>query len=459
MKLKTLIENQYKLEIAEVEIEMIPGIPQIHFLGLPDKAIKESFFRIKSALKSCGYQFPVSQQIIVNIKPSYLKKSSKGLELAVALGILHLTQQKELRVEFQNSIIYGELELDGRICEPNDLVRFWKSNLNLPILSGAQNKRCHSVFRLEKLDFVETFDEVDGELYDLERPKKGLEICYSEDEAELLFLMSTTGFHTLVAGASGFGKSTLARHYISFLKEPEKFERQKLLGDWRPLVAPHFSMTPAAFLGGGQQLYQGEVERAQGGILLLDELLEFNSAILESLRGPMTGEKLRISRGGVFREVDCHFQVVATTNLCPCGKWVPKQIPKCRFNQKKCRSYLDRLSGPIIDRFGLLFFYPATRPQRKIKGTEILLRIEEWQQSYKVYLTNQHDVTTEKASENQKIYEGIYPDLSLRRFKALQKVAEVYAVERESGSLQNQDYLRAEKWTISPFLQLEKGIG
>ena len=85
MKLYTLIENQFKLEKAEVEIELIPGIPQIHFLGLPDKAIKESFFRIKSALKHCGYKFPTTQQVIVNIKPSHLKKSSKGLELAVAI--------------------------------------------------------------------------------------------------------------------------------------------------------------------------------------------------------------------------------------------------------------------------------------------------------------------------------------------------------------------------------------
>ena len=91
MKILTLIEHQHRLIKAEIEIELLPGIPQIHFLGLPDRSIKESFFRIKSALKSNGFKFPVNQQVIVNITPSHLKKSSKGLELAVAIGLLELT--------------------------------------------------------------------------------------------------------------------------------------------------------------------------------------------------------------------------------------------------------------------------------------------------------------------------------------------------------------------------------
>ena len=64
MKLKSLIQNGPRLEIADVEIEFIPGIPQIHFLGLPDRLIKESFYRIKSALKSSGYKFPLTGYIV-----------------------------------------------------------------------------------------------------------------------------------------------------------------------------------------------------------------------------------------------------------------------------------------------------------------------------------------------------------------------------------------------------------
>src|SRR3990167_35886 len=108
MKLKSLIQNGPRLEIAEVEIEFISGIPQIHFLGLPDRIIKESFYRIKSALKSAGYKFPLTSQMIVNIKPNHLRKSSRGVELAVALGILLKTEQIEPDFFKPDWVIYGE---------------------------------------------------------------------------------------------------------------------------------------------------------------------------------------------------------------------------------------------------------------------------------------------------------------------------------------------------------------
>ena len=121
MKLKSLILNNNRLEIAEVEIEFIPGIPQIHFLGLPDRLIKESFYRIKSALKYAGYKFPLTSQMIVNIKPSHLRKSSRGVEFAVALGILLKTKQIPEDLVHKEWIIYGELGLNGEVFEPSDL--------------------------------------------------------------------------------------------------------------------------------------------------------------------------------------------------------------------------------------------------------------------------------------------------------------------------------------------------
>jgi magnesium chelatase family protein len=162
MRLFTLIENQKKLEKAEVEIQMIPGIPQIHFLGLPDQAIKESFLRIKSAMKVCGFRFPTAQQIIVNIKPSYLKKSSKGLELAVVLGILHMTGQKVMAARAMRSIIYGELSLNGEVMEPLDLIQYINLNQTENILSGKDNvNQTHTEFRIfRKLRFFFCFQPV-----------------------------------------------------------------------------------------------------------------------------------------------------------------------------------------------------------------------------------------------------------------------------------------------------------
>ncbi len=467
MKLYTLIENKFKLEKAEVEIELIPGIPQIHFLGLPDQAIKESFFRIKSAFKQCGFKFPHAQQVIVNIKPSHLKKSSKGLELAVALGILEKTGQKQLSESTKRSIIYGELNLDGSVSEPKDLFKFTQSLNKDDVLTGIRNPQSTVRYRLAQLDFdIEENQEPLNAQKKLERPATGLEKKYSEDEAEIIFLMAVTGFHTLLAGSAGFGKSTLAKNYTSFMPEPTPIENQYFLQqneNWRPVVMPHHSVTAAAFLGGGAQLYQGEIERVHNGLLILDELLEFQSQILETLRGPMTGEKLRLSRAGVVREFDCDFHVVATTNLCPCGKWVPKADINCRYSRTQCTKYLNKLSGPLIDRFGLLMFYKNQKPKREVTGFQILERIEKFNQLrnknlLQIATESSNTLSNDLTNTLPLIFEKLYADVSLRRQQFIYRVAQIYQFERESSKLELSDLNKAEKWTLNTFLELEKGM-
>jgi magnesium chelatase family protein len=447
MKLYTLIENQKKLEKAEVEIQMIPGIPQIHFLGLPDQAIKESFLRIKSAMKLCGFRFPTAQQIIVNIKPSYLKKSSKGLELAVVLGILHMTGQKLLSSKVLRSIIYGELSLTGEVYEPNDLIHYINQNSNEHVLSGREHGNgTHTELRISQLNEDIQFMNQKKELPPAVRPTEGLDFQYSQDEAEILFLFSTTNMHMLLSGPAGSGKTTLAKHSISFVDPKPQTPHQ-----WPMLLAPHSSVTSAAFLGGGAQLFQGEIEKVQDGILFLDEFLEFDKEITEALRGPMTGEKLRLSRAGLTREFNCDFQVVGTSNLCPCGKWTPElTMRNCRFSNKKCQACLERLSGPVLDRFGIYFYYQQKLPKRDVSGRTILQRIQNFhlrKTKLKTAFSKQTELTDQ-----------FYPDISMRRKISLLKAARVYAIERESSSIQLQDLVKAEKWTYSSFLEIEKGM-
>lgn len=465
MKLNSLILNNNRLEVAEVEIEFIPGIPQIHFLGLPDRIIKESFYRIKSALKYAGYKFPLTSQMIVNIKPSHLRKSSRGVKFAVALGILLKTEQIAEDLIDKNWIIYGELGLNGEVYEPTDLaneVINYKSKIFLT--GGAQPEQPQSLRNIFRVHDLKNF-EINREQSDLEihfrRPSYGFYRKYSAEEAEFIFLASTSQQHCLLAGQAGAGKSTLAKALHSFSKEPQESEAIRLHEMWRPLVNPHQSISAAAFVGGGTNLYEGEIERSQGGILLLDEMLEFESEILESLRGPMTGDSLRLSRGAYFREVSSDFQVVATTNLCPCGKWTPKNSNLgCRFSRTKCTRYLERLSGPLLDRFGLLFFV-STSLKREIDGVAILQRIQRLQK----FLDNASFV-----EENPLILEH-YKNLSPRRKKYLDQVAGIYALERSLKAHTNQilpdklsirmnlqDYTQAEKWVLKPFEQLEKGI-
>lgn len=443
MILKTLIEHQNKLVPAIVEIELIPGLPQIHFLGLPDKVIKESFFRIKAAMKSSGFKFPLSHQVIVNIRPSSLKKSSLGLELAVALGILHLTGQKILPEEIEHHLIYGELDLNGGVREPADLRSFKNINKDL-VLTGKDELENYNYSRLDHLnsDFLISLKQQSQTV--LRRPEIGLQQLFSTDEAELIFLMATSGLHTLLAGQAGAGKSFLAKRFISFYSSnclPSE--------SWYPFLAPHHSLTIGAFLGGGVQLLDGEIEKVENGVLLLDELLEFNPQILESLREPMSGENLRIARAGRVKEIKPLFQVIATTNFCPCGKWFPGcETLDCRFGASKCKNYLDRLSGPLADRFGLMYFHKLKRPVRNISGFQILERIESWKKKASLV----------ECSDDLQMVESVYANLSGRRQKALLKVAQIYAIDEQAPKISLNHLKKSESWTVKGFLQLEKGM-
>lgn len=467
MKLKTLIQNRNRLEVAEVEIEFIAGIPQIHFLGLPDKIIKESFYRIKSALKCSGFKFPLTQQMIVNIKPQHLRKSSRGLELAVAIGILLKTEQIKADLIAHNAVIYGELGLDGQVYEPSDLSENIVIGHDEIIFTGkalVKGLEHENIHRIENLNFEEVYLETKAKTFI--RPSYGLKLFFTEEESDFIFLSATGKLHSLLAGDSGAGKSTVALALHSFLAKPSFNEPFRETKCWRTLVNPHPSITPAAFLGGGAQLYEGEIERVQGGLLFLDELLEFENGILEALRGPMTGQSLRLSRGSDYREILPDFQVVATTNLCICGKWTPlKKSVNCRFSKIKCTKYLEKLSGPLLDRFAIMYFTEAKNRIRTVGGHKILQQVEEYFKFIEDYKISWNE-------DGVRLLDSYYKEISSRRKSYLLKVAQLLAIKRymkagfaeEMGSevtinLTIEDFNQAEQWAIRPFDMLERGMG
>jgi magnesium chelatase family protein len=119
-------------------------------------------------------------------------------------------------------------------------------------------------------------------------------------------------------------------------------------------------------------------------LLILDELLEFHPKVQESLREPMEEGALRLSRGTKAIKYPALAQVVASTNLCPCGDFTPGCRAQCRFSLVKCKSYAQRLSGPLVDRFEILFFTKKRRRSQEeatVSGREILEKLEksrEW---------------------------------------------------------------------------------
>src|SRR4051812_7975835 len=123
MRVFSFFENEGRLEPVEVELQLLPGLPQLHVIGLPDPHIKESALRIKSAMTAQGYQWPKGHQVVVNLRPSHLRKQSRGLELAIAVGLAWATDQAicPWKLNECEVFIYGELGLNGDVRCPEDL--------------------------------------------------------------------------------------------------------------------------------------------------------------------------------------------------------------------------------------------------------------------------------------------------------------------------------------------------
>jgi len=105
--------------IITVEVDISQGLPVFDIVGLPNQSVKEARERVRAAIKNSGYEFPM-RRIVVNLAPATIRKSSAGLDLAIALGVLIASGQikgrkANISALLKNSLFMGELALDGSL--------------------------------------------------------------------------------------------------------------------------------------------------------------------------------------------------------------------------------------------------------------------------------------------------------------------------------------------------------
>lgn len=174
-------------------------------------------------------------------------------------------------------------------------------------------------------------------------------------------------YNIMLIGAPGSGKSMMAKRLPSILPPlslGESLETTKIhsvagklkkgssLIATRPFRSPHHTISQVAMVGGGATPQPGEISLAHNGVLFLDELPEFSRSVLEVLRQPLEDHRITISRAKYSLEYPANFQLIASMNPCPCG-YYNHPTRNCVCNPGQVQRYLNKISGPLLDRIDI----------------------------------------------------------------------------------------------------------
>lgn len=114
MLIKTFGAALQGIDAITVTIEVTVEIgASFNLVGLPDAAVKESYQRVRSAVKQSGFEFP-RHAVVVNMSPADVRKEGAAYDLPISLAILSASRQLDAS-RLGGYMIMGELSLDGSV--------------------------------------------------------------------------------------------------------------------------------------------------------------------------------------------------------------------------------------------------------------------------------------------------------------------------------------------------------